>query len=342
MFRRLIKISIVVLLVVGILAAIGGQRIFGNNTLHSISQEVYIPTGSTLADVSELLKDQEIIKSTSSFEWVASLMKYGSRVKPGKYKIEPNRSNRELISQLRLGVQEPIKITISTARKLSDVAGVVAQKIEADSLAILSALLDPSFLSAQDLTAETVIGTIIPNTYEAYWTLSPEEFAARMVKEHDKFWSQKNRLSSAEKLGMSKSEVATLASIVEKESIQDDERPIIAGLYLNRLKQNIPLQADPTVVYGVGDFTIRRVLNRHLAHESPYNTYLHSGLPPGPICMPSISSIDAVLDPDRHDYLFMCAKPGYNGSHSFARTNAEHERNANVYRRWLSNQGIKG
>lgn len=342
MFKRLIKISIVVILLIGILAAIGGQRIFGSNTLHSEAKEVYIPTGSTLDDVSRILSDQEIIKNNSSFEWVAGLMKYESKVKPGKYKIVPDLSNRELISQLRLGAQEPVKITISTARKIADVAGDVADKIEADSLTIIGALLAPSFLSEHNLTEESVISVIIPNTYEAYWTLSAEEFAERMAKEHRKFWAQKNRLSAAEKLGMTKQEVATLASIVEKESIQGEERPIIAGLYLNRLKQNIPLQADPTVVYGVGDFTIRRVLNKHLAHQSPYNTYLNNGLPPGPICMPSISSIDAVLDADQHDYLFMCAKPGYNGSHSFAITNAEHERNAGVYRRWLNSQGIKG
>ena len=342
MFKRLIKISIVAILLIGVLAAIGAQRIFGSNTLHKEAKDIYIPSQSTLQDVSNILSEEKIIKNVSSFEWVAGLMKYEAKVKPGKYKLIPDLSNRELISQLRLGAQEPVKVTISTARKISDVAGVVANKIEADSLSILEAFTAPSFLSAHDLTEESVIGSIIPNTYEVYWTQSPEEFAERMVKEYEKFWKQKNRLSAAEELGMSKLEIATLASIVEKESIQNEERPVIAGLYLNRIRQNIPLQADPTVVYGVGDFTIRRVLNKHLAHESPYNTYLHSGLPPGPICLPSISSIDAVLDADQHDYLFMCAKPGYNGSHLFAKSNAEHERNANVYRRWLNNQGIKG
>ncbi len=341
MFKRLVKISIVAIILIGIIAAIGGQRIFGENTLHTEAKEIFIPSQSTFADVSQLLSQENILDNTSSFEWVAGLMKY-TKVKPGKYIIAPNLSNRELISKLRSGDQEPIKITISAARKIADIAGDVATKIEADSISILNALMDPSFLSEHGLSEESVISTIIPNTYEAYWTLDPKEFVDRMVKEHRKFWGQKGRLAAAQALDMTKQEVATLASIVEKESIQGDERPIIAGLYLNRLRQGIPLQADPTVVYGVGDFTIRRVLNKHLAHESPYNTYLNNGLPPGPICMPSISSIDAVLDADQHDYLFMCAKPGYNGSHLFAKTNAEHERNAGVYRRWLNSQGIKG
>ncbi len=342
MFKRLVQISIIAIILIGVAASIGGYKIFGTSTIHSEAQEIFITTGSNFEDVKKILVSEGILDNVSSFNWVSGLMKYKDRIKPGKYIIKPNLNNKQLISHLRSGAQEPIKITISAARTIHDVSGDVADKIESDSISILQAFLNPSFLLEHGQTKESIVSLIIPNTYEAYWTLSAEAFTKRMVTEHKKFWNQKDRSAAAQALNMTQQEVATLASIVEKESIQAEERPIIAGLYLNRLKSKIPLQADPTVVFGIGDFTIRRVLNKHLAQDTPYNTYLHSGLPPGPICMPSIASIDAVLKADQHDYIFMCAKPGYNGSHLFAKTNAEHERNARVYHRWLNSEGIRG
>ena len=173
------------------------------------------------------------------------------------------------------------------------------------------------------------------------WNIAPEAIADRMEKEHQFFWSQNNRLQKAKEIGLSPTEVYTLASIVEKESQSKIERPIIAGLYLNRLKTGIPLQADPTVVFAVGDFTLRRVLNKHLEIDSPYNTYRFTGLPPGPICMPSISSLDAILNAEKHRYLYMCAKPDNSGLHVFAESLSEHNVNANRYRRWLNQRGIR-
>jgi len=269
-------------------------------------------------------------------------MKYDQNIRPGRYKIQPNLSNRSLVGQLRIGQQEPVSITISTARTLDQVAGVISHRLESDSLTILKALLNPEFLRANNLTEASAISMIIPNTYQVYWNISGEQLANRLHDEYEAFWRANDRTKKQQALGMTRQEISALASIVEKETIQNPERPIIAGLYLNRLKDNIHLQADPTVVFGVGDFNIRRVLNKHLEYDTPYNTYIHPGLPPGPICMPSIASIDAVLSADKHDYIFMCAKPGYNGAHNFAATNAEHERNATVYRRWLDKEGIKG
>ena len=212
--------------------------------------------------------------------------------------------------------------------------------IEADSNAIHKAMIDQTLLSRRGIEAPAAISLYIPNTYEFFWDSDALDFISRMEKEYDRFWNE-SRSQQAELLDMSRAEVATLASIVEKESNLKSERPTIAGVYHNRLRAGIPLQADPTAVFGLGDFTIRRVLYKHLDVDTPYNTHMHKGLPPGPICMPSISSLEAVLTPEDHDYIFFCAKPGYNNGHLFAVTNAQHERNARVYHRWLNSEGIK-
>ncbi len=340
--KRLIRIFCVLIFFAGIIAFIGYQKIFGINTLHNEEVIILIPKNSNFDDVIRVLDTAGIVKKMSSFRQVSSWMKYGPIVKSGRYKVGTNLNNRELVGLLRSGRQEPVQLTISAARRLQDIAGIVAKKIEADSVTILNTMSNEELLHNYNLNPHTAISLFIPNTYELYWNITAEQFLDRMHKEYLNFWSRDNRLQKLETLNLSKSEVATIASIVEKESIQKDERPTIAGLYLNRIVKGIPLQADPTVVFGVGDFTIRRVLNKHLAFDSPYNTYMYPGIPPGPICMPSISSIDAVLNPEKHDYLFMCAKPGYNGSHSFATNTADHERNARVYRRWLNSEGIRG
>lgn len=340
--KRFIKILAILFLIGVALGYYGYTAIFSTNTKHTESKIITIEKGATFEQVSNQLLDAEILDRPSSFDMVAKLMKYKNKIKSGRYKILPNRSNRELISKLRSGDQDPVKVVINSSRLLTDMAGQISPQLAFDSTSLMTVLLDPSRLEKLGVDEKNVIRLLVPNTYEFFWDVTPEAFLDRMKEEYDRFWSKAGRKDKLAALEMSQEEVSILASIVEKESIQVEERPIIAGLYLNRLKQNIPLQADPTVVFGVGDFTIRRVLNKHLAHESPYNTYLNSGLPPGPICLPSISSIDAVLNAEEHDYLFMCAKPGYNGYHSFAVTNAEHERNARVYRRWLNQQGIRG
>ena len=267
-------------------------------------------------------------------------MNYGDRtIKPGKYSLNEGNNNLDLIRQLRSGNQVPVKVVFNNIRTLDRLAGKVSEYIETDSFALLDAFMDPNVQSSYELNEETMMTLFIPNTYEFFWNTSEKGFLDRMKKERDAFWNQE-RLQKAQDRQMTPEEVYTLASIVEKETNVKSERPTMAGVYLNRLEQGIPLQADPTVVFAVGDFTIKRVLNRHLEIDSPYNTYKNTGLPPGPISMASISSIDAVLNAESHDYIFFCAKPGNSGQHAFAKTLAQHNRNARKYQRWLNSQGI--
>jgi len=337
--RKVILGVILVAVLGSLIAAFIGWKIYGVNTVHTSDKIIYINSGSSFDDVLETLDTAFIISDKSSFEKVASLMKYNN-VKSGRYSIPAEMSNKDLVSLLRSGVQEPIDLVISHGRTLGDIASAIGNQMEVDSAELQAAILNERFLDKVNLEESNVISMIVPNTYQMYWDAPAEKILDRLAKEYDVYW--KKREAQLAQLSMTKLEVSTLASIVESESQHKPERPTIAGVYLNRLKSNIPLQADPTVVYAVGDFTIRRVLNKHLEVDSPYNTYKYNGLPPGPICMPSISSLDAVLNAENHDYLFFCAKPGYNAGHSFAKTNAQHERNARVYRRWLSNEGIRG
>ena len=328
-------------IILGVIAAgFVYQTIFGLNTKHTEDVIFFIPGESTFDQVTESLITQHILRDESSFRKVAKWMKYEDHVKPGRYILTPQLSNRTLIALLRSGRQTPVRVTFSTARTIADIAGVAGRYLEPDSLSFLTDIASLHERLGSPWTAENAIALFIPNTYEMYWTTSPQEFLNRMKKEFDRFWSSEGRLDRLAALGLTQQEVTTLASIVERESQKNQERPIIAGVYLNRLKQGMKLDADPTVVFAVGDFTIRRVLYKHLAYDSPYNTYMYPGIPPGPICMPSISSIDAVLDAEKHDYIYFCAKPGYEGLHSFASNDIDHARNARVYQRWLSSEGI--
>lgn len=338
--KKVIKAFLFIGTLGALIAGYIGLKIYGSNTIHESEKLIYISSGADHEEVMNTLDTSGIIDDISSFRWVSGLMKYSDRVKSGRYIIPPELSNKDLVSLLRSGNQSPVNLTISHGRTLQDVASIISHQMEVDSVGIVEALTDNDFLSEVGLTSANVLSLVIPNTYQIYWDESAAGIATRLKKEYDKYWQGRQVL--LEEVGLSQLEVSTLASIVESESQQQSERPTIAGVYLNRLRDNIPLQADPTVVFAVGDFTIRRVLNKHLEIDSPYNTYKNTGLPPGPICMPSISSLNAVLSPDKHDYLFFCAKPGYNAGHNFAKSNSEHERNARLYHRWLSREGIKG
>jgi UPF0755 protein len=241
---------------------------------------------------------------------------------------------------LRSGNQDPLDLTFNNVRTIQELAGLLSKNLEADSLTLLTAFLDKNTLASHGLTEETALTNYIPNTYDIFWNIKPEKFINRMHDESEKFWTA-DRLSKAKSWDLTKEQVYTLASIVEKESNNKKERPIVAGVYLNRLKIGDKLRADPTVVYATGDFELRRVLFEHLNNPSPYNTYMHAGLPPGPIYMPSTNSIDAVLNAEKHEYLFFCAKPGYNSEHAFAKSAEQHAVNATVYHKWLSQEGIK-
>ena len=301
---------------------------------------IYIPSNADFNVVIDVLSENGLLINSNSFAWLARQKKYDLHIIPGRYKINRNFNNNELINLLRSGSQSPVKVIFTNLRTKEELAGKVSYQIEADSSSILNYINDTSFLNKLHLNSNNVVCLFIPNTYEFYWNTSAEQFVDRMIAEHRKFWNA-SRKSKAEKIKLNYYEVATLASIVEKEqNIKLDERPEIAGLYLNRIKRNMKLESDPTLIFSLGDFTINRVLNKDKKVDSPFNTYMHKGLPPGPICIPSINAIDAVLNATEHKYIFMCAKEDFSGYHNFARTYTKHLRNARKYQKALNKRKI--
>lgn len=316
--------------------------VFLPNVTNTTEKVIYLPTGSNFSDVVNLLDSSKIVSNIHSFTRVARWMKYADgTIHPGKYSIQPGWNNRQLVALLRSGRQTPVNLVIHNVRTLPDLAGRIADQVEADSTDLIRFLSDSLTWKKYGVNSETMLTMFIPNTYEVYWTETPEELTDRLKNEHEKFWSREDRREKARKLNLSIPEVYTLASIVERETQAKSERPTVAGLYLNRLENSIPLQADPTVVFATGIYNLRRVLNQHLEIESPYNTYKYSGLPPGPIYMPSIESLDAVLNAEDHNYLYMCARPDNSGLHAFAPDLGAHNLNAARYRQWLNERGIK-
>ena len=253
-------------------------------------------------------------------------------------------SNNQLVNLLRSGKQTTVKLSFNNQDTFEKLAGRISEQIEADSISLIEIFNDPIFISESGFNKKTAIGMYIPNTYEFYWNTSAKLFRSKMQKEFNNFWNS-NRLAKAKKLNLTQNEVITLASIVQKETSSVKERPMVAKLYLNRLQEQWPLQADPTIIFAIKEKTgedtvIKRVLTKDLEIESPYNTYKNLGLPPGPISMPDISSIDAVLNPANHEYFFMCASITKIGTHEFAKTLSQHNQYAAKYQLWLSNQGI--
>lgn len=272
------------------------------------------------------------------FRRIALREEYQENIKTGRYRIH-DISLIQLLKNLISGNQTPVRIKFNNIRTKEELAGKLSSQLMADSVSFLNALNDPEFCRDYGFSPETILSVFIPNTYEVYWNTSVERFVQKMYHEYNLFWTNR-RQELAVAAGLSMSEVSILASIVEEESKDKEEQPIIAGLYLNRLKKDIPLQADPTVKFATGDFTLTRILKTHLDTDSPYNTYIYAGLPPGPIRMPSIQAIDAVLNYKDHNYLYMCAKEDFSGKHNFAETFEEHSRNAARYQRELNKRKI--
>jgi len=298
---------------------------------------VYIPTGSDYDDVKLILYSNGVVINRKTFEWLAMRKKYPELVKPGHYIVRKGMSNDELINMLRLGIQTPVDVVFNNIRTREQLAQRVAGQIEADSAGIMNLLNDTVFLKEKGLTPATALTMFIPNTYEFYWNTNARQFIERMYREYITFWDGWRDEKAREK-GMDRTEVVILASIIEKETNKNDEKATIAGVYINRLKKNWLLQADPTLVYASGDFGLTRVLNVHKEIDSPYNTYKYAGLPPGPICIPSIASIDAVLNYEDHDYLFFCARDDLSGYHVFSSYITQHNRNARRYRKAIENR----
>ena len=298
-----------------------------------------IPKGTTFKGLQDMLAEQRIVNDLVSFSFLAKLKGLDTNVKNGMYLIKGDMTNIELINLLRSGSQTPVKLTFSHAHLLTQLPKILTQGLEIDSAQLASLLLADTTASHYGFKQETFISMFIPNTYEVYWTTSPKGLLDRMKQEYDRFWSDE-RKQKAEQLGMTEEEVSTLASIVQGETNKMDEAPAIAGVYINRLKRGIPLQADPTLVFAIGDFSIRRILNKDKEFDSPYNTYKHYGLPPGPINIPGIPALNAVLNYESHNYLYFCAKDDFSGYHAFARTLREHNINARKFQRALNMQRI--
>lgn len=300
---------------------------------------LYIPSGSSYADVMELLEQENIVKNISRFDRLAQQKNYPNRVMPGRYLIRNGMSNNELINLLRSGEQDPVRLTFTIIRTEEELAGSIARQVEIDSTSILQHIRSEGVNRESGLNTPNIKLLFIPNTYEVYWNIRPEQLVARMQREFDAFWNDTRR-ERAQQIGLSPEEVGILASIIQSETNKVDEMPRIAGVYMNRLSRNMPLQACPTVIYAIGDFSITRLLNDQLETQSPYNTYLHTGLPPGPINLPEPVAIDAVLNYESHNYLFFSANPDFSGYHVFARTHREHLRNARIYQQQLNERRI--
>lgn len=299
---------------------------------------IFIASHSSFDDLNLNLENLKILKNTDSFRWVAEQKKF-NKVKSGHYIIKDGMSNNDLVNLLRSGNQTPIKVTFNNIRTKPELSGIISKYIEADSISLLESLNDKSLLKELEVNEETILTLFLPNTYEFWWNTNAEDFIRRMHKEHRSFWSA-SRIKQAKAVGLTPEKVSILAAIVDEETIKPDEKPKVAGLYLNRLNKGIRLQADPTVKYALGDFSIQRVLSKDLEIDSPYNTYKYSGLPPGPIRIPSISGIKAVLNRTKHDYFYMCAKEDFSGYHNFAKTLKQHNVNAAKFQRALNKKRI--
>lgn len=300
---------------------------------------IYIPDESLYDQAMDSVRKSLVVRNIKILEWVAEKKNYPKLVKPGKYVIDRPLSYNELINILRGGKQSPVRITFNNARTLNELAEIIGGQIEADSSEIIDFFSDTGNYSKDGFKAENVISVFIPDTYEFYWNTGASRLYARMLREYRKFWNR-DRLQKCGEINLSPVEVSTLASIVDGEALKVDEKPRIAGVYLNRLRRGIPLQADPTIKFAINNINVNRILFKHLETDSPYNTYKNAGLPPGPISCPSINGIDAVLNAEKHDYLYFVAKADFSGYHNFSRTLSEHNRYANQYQRELNKRRI--
>ena len=324
-----------------IIAFIFYNKIYGPNIQVNSGADtyLYVPDSSDYKELLINLEKNHLVKRIQDFEWAASVLHFGKVIKAGKYRLHDGMSNKQLIRKIQLGDQEQVMLVLHNLRLKENLAGYVSHKLEADSLSILALLNDPNFVSSYGYTPENSYTMILPNTYSFKWNTTAKDFIKRMYNESEHFWTPA-RLDMANEAGISKIQAVILASIVNQESNRIDEMPIIAGVYLNRLHKGIKLDADPTVIFANNDFTIRRVTRKYLIKDSPYNTYMYAGLPPGPITMPSMQAIKAVLHYQKSDYLFFCAKDDFSGHHAFAVTHAEHIINAHKFQKALDERNI--
>lgn len=328
------KLSLIVLILLGLFYLLFFVK---SNVAEEYSLKLECDT--SVQEVKEKLHANGVIANTYIFD-IVSMIYNVNKVPAGHYKIKKSMSSLDILRKLKNGQQDPIRWTISTATFVEELAGKASQKFAFDSLSFLTSLFDSSFMKSQGYAKETALTIFLPNTYEFYWNTSPKHVIDKMINEHEKFWNEERKAKAAA-IKLNPSQVYILASMVQKEYTRKDERSKIASVLLNRLNISMPLQVDATCKYATRDFTAKRVLTFHTQYESPYNTYKNLGLPPGPICMPELSTIDAVLNPENTDYIYYCADPSLNGYHIFSKTLAEHESVATSYHKKMNELKIR-
>ena len=336
------KKGIILTLAVLAIAAFGAYYYFMLTPFSKETEKkvLYVDRDDNIDSVYTKLSEWGKPHGMKAFETLASWRGYADNIVRGRYELPTDLSTKNLFSKLKRGEQDPLNVPIPSARTLDKLAVAVSNKLELDSTELLNALTDSAVCQKYGFNKQTIAAIFIPDSYNMYWTVSVEEFLDRMKKEYDRFWNN-DRQAKAKAIGLTPTQVSTLASIVTEETRATKEKPTVAGLYLNRLKKGMLLQSDPTVKFALQDFGIRRILNRMLTTDSPYNTYKYEGLPPGPIRIPLAEDLDAVLNYEHHDFIYMCAKEDFSGTHNFARTSAEHQANAQRYHQALNARGIK-
>lgn len=341
LYPKIGKFVIIFFFIALIIAGVRAYQLYQYIFKENVKKEygLLLPQKTTYKQVTDSLVANDVIINYKAFKWVSKKKKYPESVRPGHYIFHVGMNTNQIVNILRAGLQDPVSVTFSNIRFKEELAGQVSKYIEADSLSILNLFYDEKIINEYGFTPESFRAMFIPNTYEFYWTTTAEEFADRMKTEYERFWNEE-RKKTAEKIGLTPIEVITLASIVQAETAKKEEMKRIAGLYINRLERGQLLQADPTVRYAVGDFKLRRILNSHLETESPYNTYKYVGLPPGPISFPETTTVEAVLNFEKHNFIYMCAKEDFSGFHNFAITLDEHNINAARYRAALNTNNI--
>lgn len=326
-----------------IIAAAIALQVYSNfyrpNVLAGQSQEVFLYEEDDFDSLLQQLQDKNLLRDERSFRKAADYYDYPAQMHSGHYVLEEGMNNKRILQRLRLGLQEPVRIRFHNLRKVEQLAGLLAKQVMADSMSLLEVFYDQKWLDSLGHTAETLPALFIPDTYEVWWNSSPDKLMQLFSRTYEQFWNE-DRRARAKSLGLSPVEVSALASIIEEESNVSDEWPVIAGLYLNRLRRRMYLQACPTVKFALNDFSIQRVLKEHTEVYSPYNTYKHLGLPPGPIRIPEKASLLAVLNAEKHNYLYMCAKDDFSGRHYFSSSLAQHNRYAQKYHRALNQRRI--
>jgi UPF0755 protein len=333
------KVVVAVLVILMIGGGVVGFQLFEKykepilNLNQGEKHYLYIPTGADYQTVLDSLERPDLLRDVAFFKLIAERKNYPNKVKPGRYKLESSLNANALVNKLRSGNQDPINVTFNNKRFASEIVSDVSSKLELDSFRLYDMMANEEIMESYGFDRRNFTSMFLPDTYQFFWNTSEEEFLDRMKKQYDQFWTE-DRKAKAKDINLSIQEVSVLASIVQMETNKRDEQAKVAGLYINRLKKGILLQADPTVKFALGNFGLTRILFRHLEYDSPYNTYKYAGLPPGPICMPDKITIDHVLNYERHNYIYMCAKDDGSGYHAFARNLREHNRNAAAYHRW--------